>query len=92
MTHVHKYSTKSIETRLRNDRIRRLRGLYVNANHLLDNYLADTVKSVIDAQLRNLGAQTHTEREREEIQAMHDGGYYKGYGKRRKFVKYEDVK
>lgn len=77
-------------TRLRNDRIRRLRGLYANASTLLEPSLASSVLATIDRQLQDLGAESETRRREQEKLAIDGGYYFVGYGKRRKLVPFDD--
>lgn len=78
------------QTRWRNDKIRRLRGLWVNST-LMEPGIATQVQHLIDMQLRRWDAQPEAERRAEDRAALTEGtGYYKGFGKRRKFFKYED--
>lgn len=81
------------KARQRNHHIRMLRGLYANARGYLDPDLVEPVYRAVDQQLLRLGAQPETQRRFEDREAMKAGhGYYKGYGKRRHFVHYEDTK
>ena len=58
---------------------------------MMDQDLGANVREFIDEQLSRWGAQSERERRAQDHKAMIEGvGRYVGYGKRRKFVKYED--
>lgn len=85
-------SEAETKARHRNHRIRMLRGLYANALSYLTGPRMLSVLAEVDAELAELGAQLETVRRRENRRAAIEGiGYYKGYGKRRKFVMYEEA-
>lgn len=82
-------SPLALAARLRNDRIRRLRGLWVNATGLLDPFLANIVQGAIDTQLARLLAQPEGKRQAQDRAAWQEGkGYWTGYGRKRRFVLY----
>lgn len=80
-------SPKQIEAHLRATKIRNLRGFYGQARYALTEHRAKQVMALIDEELVLLEAQPQSQREREDYEVRHRG-YYKGYGKRRKFVPY----
>lgn len=83
----HKAPTaKQMEARFRNEKIRDLRMIYAKAFSCTTGIQRATIQVCVDRELMLLGAQS--ERERREEDSRPDG-YYRGFGKRRKFVPYK---
>lgn len=81
-----------MEARIRNNRIRMLRCMYANARNHLSHDRRGVVLNAIDEELTFLDARPESELRAEDRAADLEGrGYYKGYGKRRKFVEYPEV-
>lgn len=75
----------------RSNRIRLLRGLYGGASYLLDEAGKKQVLSTIDMNLISLGAQSESDRRKEDREAALEGkGHYVGFGKKRRFELYDD--